>query len=475
MKKFQIIIYIVLTILLTSSCKTLNTNLSIPKKKIPSSFNTRKDTVSVGSVSWREYFNDTLLIKLIDTALVNNFDLQIALQRIEIANSGVRISTGKLFPKIEGNISAGIDKYGKYTPDYLGNSTTEYEPGKTIPNPSQNYFLGLTTSWEIDIWGKLKNQRKATISNYLASIEGKNFVQSNLVANIAGFYYQLISLDKKLKIIKQTIKKQKKALEVVQLQKEIGQVNELVVQQFKAELLNSQSLKKEKQQQIVQMENKVNFLLGRFPQTIKRNKKSLFKEVPKQIALGIPSQLLLNRSDIRGAELQVQASKFDLKTAKATFLPTINLSGALGFQALNTKFLFNPSKSIGYSALGSLVAPLVNMKALKAQFNTAKSNQLIAMYNYQKSILNGYVEVVNELTNLKNLQQIRSLKKEQSKILDKSVETSTELYKVAKANYLEVLMAHQNSLQVKFEVIDVYKKQQIAIVNIYKALGGGWR
>lgn len=462
-------------LLVISSCKSLNTNLRVREQKIPTSFKTSTDTFTIAKIDWRKYYADTFLIKLIDTALINNFDLQMALQRVQIARSGVRFSSGELFPKIDGIFSLGSTRYGKYTESGQGNITTPYpdDPNRFIPNPVSDYSLGFTSTWEIDIWGKLRNQRKSAISNYLASIEGKNFVVSNIVADIANAYYELIALDNELEILQQTIQKQQEALDVVKFQKETGKTNELAVQQFKAQLLNSKSTEKETQQQITETENKINFLLGRYPQSIQRNKEVLFKEVSKQIASGIPSQMLSNRPDIREAEFLVAASKFDLNVAKATFFPNVNLSAALGFQSFNPQFFLSPA-SIGYNALGGLVAPFINMNALKAQFNTAKANQLSAMYNYQKTILNGYIEVVNELSNIQQLQEINTLKKEESDVLAASVETSTELYKTSTASYLEVLIAQQNSLQTKLELIKTIKRQRTSTVNLYKALGGGW-
>jgi outer membrane protein, multidrug efflux system len=468
--------YITLLLLACGSCKMINTNLSIKENKIPSSFNTLTDTATIAKINWRNYFDDPLLEKLIDTALVNNFDLQIALQKIQITRASVRFSSGELLPKVDAIISGGTTKYPKYTQEAAGNITTPHpdDPTKVVPNPYNDFLIGLTTTWEIDIWGKLKNQRKAATSNYLSSIEGKNFVVSNLVADIAIAYYDLIALDNEFEILQQTIQKQQEALDVVKFQKETGKTNELAVQQFQAQLLNSKALEKETKQQIVETENKINFLLGRFPQIIVRKKEVLFKEIPKQISTGIPSQLLSLRPDIREAAFQLAASKYDLNSAKAAFYPNINLSGALGFQAFNPQFLFSSTASIGYAAVGGLIAPVINRNALKAQFNTAKANQLSAMYNYQKTILNGYVEVVNELSNIQHLLEINLFRKEQSDVLTASVETSTELYKRAKANYLEVLLAQQNSLQTKLEVININKRKQMAIVKVYKALGGGW-
>lgn len=463
-------------LMLVSGCKTLSTKVSIREKKIPESYNSNiTDSTNIAAINWREYFADTLMLKLIDTALVENPDLQIALQRIEIARAGKRKTTGAMLPQLGLNINGGIRKFGLYTMDGAGNISTYITPGQIVPIHLPDMYLGVQASWEIDIWGKLRNQRKSAVASYLASIEGVNFVISNLVTDIAIAYYELVALDNELEIIQQFIRKQQEALDVVKAKKEAARVNELAVQQFQAQLLNTQAMEKKVLQEITETENKINFLLGRFPQTIERKKEVLFHKIPQQFSAGIPSQLLSNRPDIRAAEFQVQSAKFDLKAAKAAFFPNINIAAGLGFNAFNPEFLFSAPASMAYSAIGSLVAPLLNLSNLKAHFSTAKANQISAMYNYQKTILNGFVEVANELSNIENLQQINSLKKQQNEVLAGSVETSTELYKTAKANYLEVLLAQQNSLQTQLELVNTNKRLRISFVNIYKTLGGGWQ
>lgn len=463
-------------LMLVSGCKTLSTKVSIREKKIPESYNSKvTDSTNIAAINWREYFADTLMLKLIDTALVENPDLQIALQRIEIARAGKRKTTGAMLPQLGLNINGGIRKFGLYTMDGAGNISTYITPGQIVPIHLPDMYLGVQASWEIDIWGKLRNQRKSAVASYLASIEGVNFVISNLVTDIAIAYYELVALDNELEIIQQFIRKQQEALDVVKAKKEAARVNELAVQQFQAQLLNTQAMEKKVLQEITETENKINFLLGRFPQTIERKKEVLFHNIPQQFSAGIPSQLLSNRPDIRAAEFQVQSAKFDLKAAKAAFFPNINIAAGLGFNAFNPEFLFSAPASMAYSAIGSLMAPLLNLSNLKAHFSTAKANQISAMYNYQKTILNGFVEVANELSNIENLQQINSLKKQQNEVLSSSVETSTELYKTAKANYLEVLLAQQNSLQTQLELVNTNKRLRISFVNIYKTLGGGWQ
>lgn len=459
-----------------SGCASLDTNISIPERDIPDGFQNQKPTsTSIAAINWRDYFTDTHLLKLIDAAVSNNMDLQMALQRIEVSRSSVKLANGALLPQVGLNVGGGVRRFGLYTMDGAGNATTEITPGQTVPVNLPDMYVGLQSSWEVDIWGKLRNQRKSAISTYLSSVEATNFVISNLVADVAVYYNELLAADNELDIIRQTIRKQQEALEVIKLQKEVGRANELAVQQFKAELFNTQVLETYVQQQITETENKINFLLGRYPQAVERAQDADFKALPQQIAAGFPSQLLANRPDIREAEFRIEASKFDLKAAKAAFYPNFNITASFGFQAFNPEFLFSTPASIAYSVMGTLVAPIINMKALKAQFNTAKANQLTAMYNYQKTILNAYVEVANQLATIQNLQQINTLKTQQSEVLTASAATANELYKYARASYLEVLIAQQSALQARLELINVTKLQRLASINIYKALGGGWR
>jgi NodT family efflux transporter outer membrane factor (OMF) lipoprotein len=461
-----------------TGCSSLNTALSIPEKTLPDTFTQTVDKnegITVASVNWREYFTDNNLQNLLDEAVKNNPDLQMALQRIEISRSSVKLANGALLPQVSLNVGGSVRRFGLYTMDGAGNSTTQITPGQTIPTNLPDMYLGMQSSWEIDIWEKLRHQRESAISTYLASVEGTNFVISTLVADVASYYTELLALDNELALVQQTITKQQEALEVIQLQKEVGRANELAVQQFHAQLLNTKILEKNIQQQVIEVENKINFLLGSYPKPIKRNKDVFAHELPVQIASGFPSQLLANRPDIREAEFKIEASKFDLQAAKAAFYPNFNITASLGFQAFNPEFLFSSPASIAYSVFGTLVAPIINMNALKAQFNTAQANQLTAMYHYQKTVLNAYVEVANQLVAIQNLQEINLLKTQQNALLKKSVGTSGELYRTARATYLEVLLAQQNALQSNIELIGVIKQQRLSAINIYKALGGGWK
>jgi multidrug efflux system outer membrane protein len=460
-----------------TGCSNLDTDLSVSNMAIPANFQNAPITsgnTPVSEINWREYFADPQLVTLLDSAVANNLDLQIALQRIETTRASVKLANAAMLPKVDLNIGGGIRKFGLYTMDGAGNASTYIRPGQIVPENLPDIFVGLQSSWEVDVWGKLDDQRKSAASSYLSSIEAASFVISNLVADVAMYYNELLALDHELDIIRLTVSRQREALEVIKLQKEAGRANELAVQQFNAQLLSEQISEKTVLQQIVEAENRINYLLGRYPQAIARSKDTFFNDPAHELASGVPSELLENRPDIRAAEFQIQASQFDLQAAKKAFYPNVNISATFGFQAFNPEFLFTTPASIAYSVFGQLIAPVINLKALEAQFNTAKANQITAMYNYQKTILNAYVEVANQLSNIKNLGEISELKNQQSEALKRSVEVSNELYKAARATYLEVLIAQQSALQTNIEMINATKQLRNARISLYKALGGGW-
>ncbi|HEY8954765.1 TolC family protein, partial [Chitinophaga sp.] len=370
--------------------------------------------------------------------------------------------------------AAGIEKVGRYTSQGAGDATTEIKPGKEMPDPLPDYLLAAYASWEVDIWKKLHNAKKAAISRYLSTVEGKNFLVTNLVAEIANSYYELLALDNQLAIVKQNIDIQNNALEIVKLQKEATRVTELAVRKFEAEVLNTKSLQYNIQQQITETENRINFLLGRYPQPVPRNDQTFDIAVPASIHAGIPSQLLANRPDIKQAELELAASKLDIQVAKAEFYPSLGISAAIGYQAFNPKYLFNTPTSLLYSLAGDLAAPLVNKNAIKANYYTANAKQVQAIYNYERTILNAYVEVANQLSKIHNLEKSYDLKTQEVGALTRSITISNDLFKSARADYMEVLMTQRDALESKFELIETKKQQLNALVNIYQALGGGW-
>ncbi len=460
---------------LLSGCASLSTQVAVEERSTPETYGNEIPGDNAASFTWQAYFDDTLLNTLIDTALARNLDLMVTLQRIEVARAGVKFAKGQIFPEVQLNASGGMRRFGLYTMDGAGNISTEILPGKVVPIDLPDLYTGVLASWEADIWGKLRNRKRAALSRYLASVEGAHFVVTSLIADVAISYYELIALDNELDIIRRTILSQQEALDVILLQKEAGRANELGVQQFRAQLLNTQALERQAMQAVVETENQINFLLARYPQPIERRQEVLFEDLPEQIASGLPSDLLENRPDVRRAKLEVEASRYDLRAAKYSFYPSLHINAAAGFQAFRPDLLFLSPQSIAYTATGSLLSPLVNMAALKAQFNTAKADQISALYQYQERVINGYMEVANELANLENLNAMEVYKQEESEVLTQSIETSIDLYRSARATYIEVLLAQQNALRANLDLVEVNRQQRFASVQLYKALGGGWR
>jgi multidrug efflux system outer membrane protein len=458
-----------------ASCKVPQLTNRTENRSVPESFGTSRDSSSVAATQWRTFFASKDLTNLIDTALKNNQELNITLQDIEIAKNDVRFRQGQLSPTVGASLGLGVEKVGRYTSQGAGDASTEITEGKEIPDPLMDYSAKLYANWEVDIWKKLHNAKKAAVARYLSSVEGKNFVLTNLVAEVANSYYELLALDNELAIVKQNIELQKNALEIVKVQKEAMRVTELAVQKYQAEVLNSESMEFDLHQQITETENKINFLLARYPQEIPRDNKDFLDLVPATVQTGIPSQLLANRPDIKQAELELAAAKLDVKVARAEFYPSFGISAAFGLQAFKPSYLVKFPASMLYGLAGDLAGPLINKNGIKAEFYSANARQLQAMYNYERTILNAYMEVSTQLSNISNLEKSFALKSKQVDALNKSIEISNDLFKSSRADYFEVLMTQRDALESKLELIKTKKEQLTAVTNVYRNLGGGWK
>lgn len=461
-----------------SSCKVPQATQKKENKVMPTSFVdslASQDTTNSGNVKWREFFTDPNLISLIDTALKNNQELNITLQELEIAKNDIMLRKGALKPIVGIGAGGGVEKVGRYTSQGAGDASTEITPGHEMPDPLGDLNVSVFAHWEVDIWRKLKDSEQAAVNRYLATVEGKNFVLSSLIAEVANSYYELLALDNQLSIIRQNIQLQEKALEVVKIQKEATRVTELAVKKFEAEVAKTKGMEFSTLQQIKETENRINFLLGRYPQEIARNQANFIDLVPATVRTGIPSQLLNNRPDILQAEHELAASKLDVQVARKEFYPSLDISAAFGLQAFKPSYLFRLPESLLYNLAGDLTAPLLNKNAIKAEFNSANARQIQAIYNYERTLLNAFTEVSTQLSNIDNLEKGYVYKNQEVDALNKSIDVSNELFKSARADYLEVLMTQRDVLDAKLELIETKKQQLNAVVNVYKALGGGWK
>lgn len=463
------------SVLLFASCKNLKVTSKTENREVPASFIAGTDTLNSGLLNWRTYFNDANLVALIDTALTNNPELNIVLQEIVQSSNEVMVKKGAYLPEVSIGLDGGVDKVSRYTSQGASDDVTYIAPNVKTPEALPNIGVGLYASWEVDIWKKLRNAKKSAYNRYLASIEGKNFLTTRLIAEVADNYYELLALDNELEIVKQNIKIQSDALEVVRLQKDAARVTELAVRRFEAEVYHTRSLQFEIQQNIVVAENRINYLLGRFPKPIVRSS-AVFADFKHDAVLaGIPTQLLENRPDVRMAEFELVASKLDVKVARARFYPSLTLNAGVGGQAFNVAYLIKSPQSMLFSIAGSLVAPLINRNEIKATYFNANSRQIQAVYNYQKTVLNAYLEVVNQMSNIDNLEQRYNLQAKQVEALNQSIAITNDLFSSARADYMEVLLTQRDALSSKFELIETQKNRLNARVNIYQVLGGGWK
>lgn len=462
------------------SCITLIATGCAPKlvekivdQRIPQTYTGSQDSASSAEMSWKEFFTDTHLIELIDTALQNNQELNIVLQEIEVSRQEIRERKGDYLPLVNLGAGAGADKVGRYTRNGAVEANHNIEGSREFPEPLGDYTVGAYANWEVDIWRKLRNAKQSAVMRYLASVEGKNFMVTHLVAEVADAYYELLALDNELAIIQRNIAIQSNALEVVRLQKQSAKVTELAVKRFEAQLLNTEALQYDIRQQIIEAENRINFLVGRFPQPVERSAQPFSDLLPTAVYAGLPSDLLQYRPDITQAEQQLAAAKLDVKVARANFYPSLDLRAGVGLQAFNPAFLMTP-ESIIYSAAGELMAPLINRNAIKAMYYGANAKQVQAVFNYEQTVLQAYIEVVNQLARINNLEQRYTLKDQQVQALTESIEISNNLFRSARADYMEVLLTQREALEARFELIETKQEQMNAMVKVYQALGGGW-
>jgi NodT family efflux transporter outer membrane factor (OMF) lipoprotein len=425
-----------------------------------------------------EFFNDPILTALIQQALADNRELKILDEEIQIARNEVLARQGAYLPFVTAGAGMGLEKSSRFTRNGAVDSQLNIVPGEPFPNPLPDYLGALNVFWQVDIWRQLRNARDAARARFVAAVEKRNYFVTRLVAEIAENYYGLVALDKRLETLDKTIELQEASLKMAKAKKEAGRGTELAVQRFQAEVHKNQSEKLVVNQEIIQSENRINFLLNRFPQPVERiPAKSLdlagFLDLTMHtLSLGVPSQLLENRPDIRQAERELEAAGLDVRVARAKFFPTLILTGSVGYEAFNTTYLFNPEAFVA-TAAGQLVAPLINKKAIQAEYLSANARQLETVYNYQRVILNAFTEVINRMSMVRNFSNSIEIKKGQLKSLELSVEAATNLFQNARAEYIEVLFAQRDLMDARMVVIETKKEQLSAIVNTYQALGGG--
>lgn len=427
---------------------------------------------SSAQLPWHEFFSDPMLIDLIDQAFVYNQELKILAEDIRIAQYEVYSRSGAYLPFLSLGGRAEIDKPSRFTRAGAVEDQLQVAPGKGFPEPLPDFLIATNVTWEIDIWRRLRNAQAAAAYRYLGTQEGRNYVVTRLIADIADSYYRLLALDNRMQVLDLTIQIQQRSMETAQLLMAAGRGTELGVQRFAAEVRRAQSEKFIVQQEIIETENEINFNVGRFPQRVERQTVDFINLNLHALSVGLPSQLLQNRPDIRQAERELSAAGLDVAVARARFFPSLVLSAGVGYEAFNPKYLFNPEALI-YNAAGELVGPLINRRAIRAEYQTANARQLQAVYDYQRTVLNAFTEVINYITAVQNYGQSIVVKQEQLRALEKSVQVANDLFQSARGEYIDVLLAQRDLMEARTVLINTKQDQLTSIINAYQALGGG--
>jgi len=423
-----------------------------------------KDSVGLGGVSWKEIFKDQNLQQYISKALENNLDIRMALQNIASAEAYLKQAKAAYQP----TLSVG--------PDYtFSTSSLNTQMGQIMGERRYINQFDITASlgWEADIWGKLKAQEKSQLAAYLGTVAAHQNIKSGLVASIATAYYQLLTLDEQKKIIEQSIQIREKNLETTKALKDAGTLTEVAVQQSQALVYNAQASLISLDVQIAQLENTISLLMGETSHQIERGSLSS-QQFSVNPDLGYSASLLENRPDVRQAEFNLMNAFELVNSAKAQFYPSLRITGSGGIQSVDIDKLFS-TNSLFANVVAGLVQPVLNKRQIKSNYEVSIANQERAYLNFRKSVLAAGKEVSDALKIYTSQDEFITLKQKELEAYNNSVEFSQDLVNYGMANYLEVLNADVNRLNAELNIANAkYTKLQSG-VELYRALGGGWK
>lgn len=423
--------------------------------------NLPQDSISAADISWRDLFSDPLLEEYIEEGLQNNIDIRIALQQVIAAEAYMKQGKAGYLPSLNGNTSVTHQ-------ELAGNS----QFGSFFDGSIQQYDLSANLSWEADIWGKIRSNRRATQASYLQSIEAHKAVKTVLVAQIASTYYRLVALDAQLEVTEETIINRTNSLETIKALKEAGNVNQVAVDQTAAQLYNAQALQVDIERTIFQTENAMSILLGKAAQGYERNKLEE-QTVKNDLEIGLSSLLLRNRPDVMAAEYGL-VNAFELtNVARSSFYPSITLSATGGFQSIEFDKWIDAG-SLFANLVGGLAQPIFNKRKIRTQYEVAKAQQEQALLNFKKSLLVAGQEVSDALYTLNAETDKYEYREKEVEALRQAETNSEELLNSGYATYLDLLTARQNALNAELNVIDTKLNQLQSVITLYRSLGGGW-
>ena len=447
------------------SCRNYKELAKVPqpdmKNRIRDVVENSSDTTSLANIPWRLYFPDAKLQTLIAEGLEHAYNMQVAMTRIQQAEASLYMSKSAFLPSL--GAAARID-YTRLSSGKRGTDLFGY-----VSNINS---LGVTASWEADLWGKLNSQTKSKYASYLNSLEYRNLIQTTLVSSIAKSYYSLEALDEQLLTTKETIILLQKSTETMQALKDAGQQTAAAVEQSKALLYNTQLTVFDLESKMRQQENAICVLVGRFPAAVERGSIN-DQSVPSTMNGQVSVRTLSYRPDVKQAELSLQSAYALTDAAKAAFYPSFSISTlSIGLATGGFSDFFKPS-SLAAEIIAGITQPIFAKGQLKGNLKITKAQQDEALLNFSNTLLVAGQEVSDILYSYKSLVRKNEWRDKQVVSLTKAVDYTQELLKAGEANYTEVLSAQKDLLSAQLGKVNYKLDQLNQSVNLYKALGGG--
>lgn len=465
--------------LLLNACK-VGKDYKRPHLNLPKKYRDEispADSVGIGNIYWREFFVDTTLRKIIDTALVSNYDMRKALKNIQIANQRVFQARAEFLPDINATLGS-VNRQYRSKNFYSNPSSKYYETkGKEAPETLFDYTMqhmsSIGLSWELDIWGKIRRMNERTLAEYLQTYEARKLLQTQLVANIAEGYYNLLMLDAQLEVARRNLRLTDSTLRIVKLQRDAGQVTSLAIQQTESQRLAAQSLIPQLERQVVIQENSLRALSGELPDSIPRDASLTDFLIEDSVTAGVPLYMVSHRPDVRASELALRAANANVGVTQAYRYPALTIEAEGGVNSMLSKNWFKIPGSLFGGIIGSLTAPVFNKRKIKTDIEVAKLERDKAELDFQQVVLDAINEITNTLITFKKLQEEYEIAENRVKVAQLGIKQAGLLFKAGYATYLEVITAQQNAIDSELELVSLKQQLLLARVELYRALGGG--
>lgn len=427
------------------------------------------DSSSVADVPWAELFTDTSLQALITQGIGYNYDMLLALRRIDIAEQQVKRASVLLLPEVGLQLNGAINRPSKNSLNGLSANTFL---GRSY---IENYNSVVNLSWEADIWGKMRRQKEVALADYLQTLEAAKALQTQLVSSIAQAYFNLQMLDLQLDITRRNLALTDSFVRVTKLLQQSGDVTELAVQQADLQFQSTAYLVPGIEKEIKLQENALQVLTGLLPGTVRRQSAFSYSFKANDFNTGLPVGILNRRPDVKAEELLLVAANARVGIAQANMYPALNISAGAGLESLKATNWFSIPNSVFALAAGSITQPVFMRRELKTNLETARIQREESVLRFKQVVLNAVTEVENALVKIEQSAKQHEIINRQSQVAKKAVQNAQLLFKSDMADYLEVITAQQRALQSELEVAANERIQRDAKVELYRSLGGGWK